>query len=205
MSGRHAAPRRTAPRPARPWTPVVVALVGALGLVGGLGTQAYWNDVETVSGATVTSGSLDLLVEGQQSYTWTALDLANIAPGESTAKVLTLNNAGTTPFTISVTGSASASDAALLDAMRVTVVPGGTVNQTSVVYPRAEDCTGTPSFGPQALTGSETMVLTASDVVDPWDSLTICVRLQLDLAAANETQSDTYTPTFTLTATQVAP
>lgn len=204
MSGRHAAPRRPAPRPARPWTPVVVALVGALGLVGGLGTQAYWNDVETVSGATITSGSLDLEVEGQDSYTWTALSISDLAPGESTAKVLTLINAGTTPFTVSITGSATASVAALRDAMRVTVVPAGTVSQTSVVYPRAESCTGTASFGPAALTGSETTVLTESDVVDPWDSLTICVRLQLDLAAANETQSDTYTPTFTLTATQVA-
>lgn len=220
MSGRHAAPRRaeprrparrgaasrrTAPRPTRPWTPVVVALVGALGLVGGLGTQAYWNDVETVAGATVTSGSLDLLVEGEQSYTWTALDLPNIAPGESTAKVLTLNNAGTTPFTVSITASATASVVALRDAMRVTVVPAGTVSQTSAVYPRAESCTGTASFGPAALTGSETTVLTESDVVDPWDSLTICVRLHLDLAADNSTKSSTYTPTFTITATQVAP
>lgn len=204
-AGRHAAPRRTAPRPTRPWTPVVVALVGALGLVGGLGTQAYWNDVETVSGATVTSGSLDLLVEGQQSYAWTVLDLANIAPGESTAKVLTLNNAGTTPFTVSITASATASVVALRDAMQVTVVPSGTVSQTSVVYPRAESCTGTASFGPAALTGSETTVLTESVTVEPWASLTICVRLQLDLAAANSTQSSTYTPTFTLTATQAAP
>ena len=85
------------------------------------------------------------------------------------------------------------------------MVPAGTVNQTSAVYPRAQSCTGTASFGPAALTSSATTVLSQSVTVDPWGSLTICVRLQLDLSAANETQSDTYTPTFTLTATQVTP
>lgn len=173
--------------------------------MGGLGTQAYWNDVETVSGATVTSGSLDLKVAGQDSYTWTALDLDLIAPGESTAEALTLTNAGSTPFTVSITGSATTTLTALRDAMLVTVTRDGAAVAGSGVYPRSETCSGTVTYGPAALTGSETAVLGPSATVLPGGSLTICVRLQLDLAAGNDTQSDDYTPTFTVTATQVTP
>lgn len=220
MSGRHAAPARTgrgrphasrraasrrAVRGSRPWTPVVVALVGALGLVGGLGTQAYWNDVETVSGATVTSGSLDLKVAGQDSYTWTALDIDTIAPGESTAESLTFTNAGTTPFTVSITASANATLDALRQAMLVTVTRDGAVVAGSGVYPRSESCSGTTTYGPAAIAVAGTAVLGPSATIAPGGSLTICVRLQLDLAAANATQSDDFTPTLTVTATQVTP
>ena len=94
MTGRHAAPR---PTRTGPWQPGVVALVGALGLVGGFGTQAYWNDQATVTGATVTSGSLDLLVDGVQgnpsTYTWSSLSMTDMSPGESKAGTVTLSNA----------------------------------------------------------------------------------------------------------------
>lgn len=198
-------PRSVVPRHPRPWTPVVVALVGALGLVGGLGTQAYWSDVETVSGATVTSGSLDLQVAGQDSYTWTALSIANMAPGESLAEALTLTNAGTTPFTVSITGAASASLDALRQAMLVTVTRGGGVVAGSAVYPRGEGCSGTTTYGPAPVAIAGTPVLGPSDPVAPGGSLTICVRLLLDAAADNTTQGDDYTPSFTITASQVSP
>lgn len=203
MSGRHAAARPSC-RP-RLTAPVVVALVGALGLVGGLGTQAYWNDVETVAGATVTSGSLDLKVAGQDSYTWTALDIDTIAPGESTAEALTLTNAGTTPFTVSISAAATATLDALRQAMLVTVTRDGGVVPGSGVYPRSESCSGTGTYGPAAVAVAGTPVLGPSATIAPGGSLTICVRLQLDLQAANATQSDDFTPTFTITATQVTP
>lgn len=220
MSGRHAAPRRaeprrparrraasrrTAPRPTRPWTPVVVALVGALGLVGGLGTQAYWNDVETVAGATVTSGSLDLKVADQDDYSWTLLDLDTIAPGESLAEALTVTNAGTTPFTVSVTAAATATVDALRQAMLVTVTRDGAVVPESLVYPRSESCSGTVTYGAAAVAVAGTAVLGPSATIAPGGSLTICVRLFFDTGAGNGTQNHDYTPTFTVTATQVAP
>ena len=209
MSGRHAAPRRTrAPRSdrrSRPWTPAVVALVGALGLVGGLGTQAYWNDAATVSGATVTSGSLDLQVAGQDSYTWTALSISDLAPGESTAESLTISNAGTTPFTVSIASEVSASTEAMRTAVVATVRSGGAASTVSATYPREEECAGTITYGPAALPVASTPVFGPSGTIDPGGSLTFCVLLALDAAADNATQSQTYAPSFQVTATQVAP
>lgn len=183
----------------------MVALVGALGLVGGLGTQAYWNDSETVSGATVTSGSLDLKVQGQDSYTWTALSISDLAPGESTAESLTLTNAGSTPFTLSISSTVSASAEAIRSAVLTTVRSGGSASTVSATYPRSESCAGTTTYGPSALPSAVTTVLPPSATVAPGGSLTICVRVELPVSADNATQGQTWSPTFTVTATQVVP
>jgi predicted ribosomally synthesized peptide with SipW-like signal peptide len=199
VSGRHAAPRRPAPRPARPWTPVVVALVGALGLVGGLGTQAYWNDVETVSGATITSGSLDLKVAGEDSYTWSGLSVEDLAPGEAHAAALTLTNAGTTPFTVTATGATNGSLAGYLTFV---VTTGGTPS-TTTSYPRTGSCSGTQTFS--GLIGGGTTVLTASPTVPAGGTLTICVAVTLSIGTPEGEQDKSSQPIFDFTATQVAP
>lgn len=235
MSGRHALPRRSvaaaggthrddsrlavrrgpgrragggsAARGARPWTPVIVALVGALGLVGGLGTQAYWNDVETVSGATVTSGSLDLKVEGQDSYTWAALSMTNMAPGESTAESVTLTNSGTTPFTLSATAAATGSDANALVSQVTMLVRLADTATSDVTYPRQETCStaGTVTYNDQAVTTTPVTVVAGPVTVQPGDSTTVCVRLTLSPSAGNTLQGKTYTPSFVFTAVQVTP
>ncbi|WP_460736785.1 TasA family protein [Nocardioides ginkgobilobae] len=184
----------------------MVALVGALGLVGGLGTQAYWTDAATVSGATITSGSLDLEVESQDSYTWTALSISDLAPGESTAESLTISNAGTTPFTVSIASEVSASSEAMRTAVLATVRSGGAASTVSATYPREEECAGTTTtYGPAALPVAPTPVLGPSDPIAPGGSLTFCVLLALDAAAGNPTQSQTYAPSFQVTATQAVP
>lgn len=197
--------RRTAtPRTGReiPWIPVSIALVGALGLLGGLGTQAFWNDSAQVSGVTVTSGALDLRVGGQDSYTWTALSLSSMAPGESTAESLTVTNAGSTPFTVSIASTVSASTEAMRTAVLATVRSGGAASTTSASYPRTEACAGTVTYGPAALPTTSTSVLGPSATIQPGGSLTFCVLLALDSAAGNATMSQTYAPSFVVTATQ---
>lgn len=184
----------------------MVALVGALGLVGGLGTQAWWNDVETVSGATITSGSLDLKVEGQDSYTWTALSMADLAPGESTAESLTLTNAGTTPFTLSATAAATGSDTNALVPHVTMLVRLDATATSDATYPRQESCSGTgATYDDLAVTTTPVAVVPGPVTMQPGESTSVCVRLTLSGAAGNSLQGKTYVPTFTFTATQVSP
>ena len=197
MSGRHPAPRQR-----RPPLPVVLGLLGAFGLLGGWGTLAYWNDSSAVSGTSVASGSLDLKVGGQDSYTWSALSISSMAPGESTAESLTISNAGTTPFTVSITSTVNPSSEAMRTAVLATVRSGGTASTTSATYPRTEACSGTTTYGPAALPSASTTVLGPSATIQPGGTLSFCVLLAMDSAAGNSTMSQTYAPSFTVTATQ---
>lgn len=199
MSGRHVASRRP-----RPWVPAGVALVGALGLLGGLGTQAYWNDTATVAGQTVTSGSLDLTVDGQQgnptTYSWTSLSMTDMAPGESKAGTITLGNAGSTPFTVSATAVASGN---LDPHVTARVVPGGAATSDST-YPRQEICTGGTETFNDTLGNSGKTVIASTATVAPGGTLVLCVSLTLATNAPNSMQGKSYTPVFTFTATQAA-
>lgn len=185
--------------------PAVVALLGALGLVGGLGTQAYWNDVATVAGETVTSGSLNLLVDdvegNPEAYTWASLQMTNMAPGESRAATVTLENAGTTPFTVSATGTASGN---LDPHVKVWVTYGGVADNTGS-YPRTGSCTGTPTFSDETLGNTGKTVIGATTTLEPGATLAVCVRLLLETTAPNSMQGKSYVPVFVFTATQVAP
>lgn len=178
----HARDRRRGPLPV-----LVLAAAVLLGATGGLGTLAYWNDVETVSGGTVKAGSLDLTVAGAQGpYTWNALQMSDMAPGESVAAQLAVQNAGTTPFELNVTGATSG---ALATYVTVGIHLGGSATSDDT-YPRTEECVG--GMGTTAR-------------VEPGASTTLCVVLSLEPRAPNEMQGASVASTFTLTATQVQP
>lgn len=202
MSGRHAAPRPERVR--GPWLPVVLALAGAFGLLGGLGTKAYWNDTATVAGETVTSGSLELLVDGAQgnptTYTWSTLTMTDMAPGESKAATVTLSNAGSTPFTISSTATASGN---LDPHVTARVVTAGTAT-TDTTYPRQEACTGGTQAFNETLGNSGKTVIASTSTINPGGTLVVCVSLTLATNAPNSMQGKSYTPVFVFTATQAA-
>lgn len=83
MSGAHRAARVRA-RQGRPLPGLLLAGAVLLGATGGLGTLAYWNDTEVVTGGTVEAGSLDLSVEDSTGVVvgpWDQLTLASMAPG----------------------------------------------------------------------------------------------------------------------------
>ncbi len=206
MTGRHVAPRRVVSRRVRggPWRPGIVALVGALGLVGGLGTQAYWNDQATVTGATGTSGTLDLLVDGVQgnpaTYSWSSLSMTDMAPGESKAGTVTLSNAGTTPFTVAATATASGN---LDPHVTARVVLAGTAT-TDTTYPRQEACTGGTQTFNDTLGNSGKTVIASTSTMAAGATLVVCVSLTLATNAPNSMQGKSYTPVFTFTATQAA-
>lgn len=180
----------------------MVALLGALGLVGGLGTHAFWTDAAEVQGSTLTSGSLNMLVDGQEgnptAYAWVAIARTGLAPGESAAEALTISNAGTVPFTVAVDGRAGGS----LDPSQVsvTVVRGGTPTDDAT-YPRTETCTGGTTVWTGALTGTRAALFDEPSLAVSASSV-LCVVFTLSAAAPNTAQGQTYVPIFFLEATQ---
>lgn len=175
---------------------LAVAVAVLLGATGGLGTLAYWNDVETLSGATVTAGSLDLVVRdggGVAVDRWDQLTLANMAPGESVAATLTVRNAGTTPFTVGVNAAGSGG---LLAAVDVALV-AGVAPTLPTPYPRTQTCSGAVDKGLR-----DSPSWTVPGTIPPGGSVQLCVRLSLRASADNTLQGQAVVPTFTLTATQ---
>lgn len=184
--------------------------VGFIGTLGGAGTLAYWNDTATVQGGTATAGSLDVKVDGEQgnptTYTWTALQMTDMAPGESVAAALPISNAGTTPFTFSASGTATgvagSGGASMLPQVTVKVRVGGTASGKATTYPRKETCTGGTETFSAVLDGTVKTVVPTGAVMVPGESTSLCVTLELAAAAPNTVQGASITPTFVVTATQ---
>lgn len=184
--------------------------VGFVGTLGGAGTLAYWNDTSTVQGGTVTAGSLDVKVDGQQgnpsSYAWKALQMTNMAPGERVAASLPISNAGTTPFTYAVTGAATgvpaSGVASMLPQVTVKAYVGATASARATTYPRKETCSGGTEALTVVLDETTEPVVPSGAVLAPGESTTLCVTLELAQAAPNDVQGATMTPTFVVTATQ---
>src|SRR5665811_496368 len=92
-----------------------VRAVLSLGIVlgfGSVGTLAYWTDDATASGATFSSGTIDLIVgaDATDAYAFTTLGLTNMVPGNSKAATITVNNNGTAPFKYTVASAATNAD-----------------------------------------------------------------------------------------------
>lgn len=179
---------------------VFFATLAIVASLSSLGTYALWNDTATVTGGPITSGSLDVTVNGSQSLQpWTAFTLDDTAPGESKAGVLTLRNAGTTPFTL--TGTGVAGGTIDLTQYTVRVVVGGTAN-TDTSYPRTEVCSGgTQLFSNTLGTGPATVLPTTASIT-PNATLNLCVEAKLKTTAPNSAQGKTYAPTIDFLATQ---
>lgn len=182
----------------------VLAVVAALGSVTSLATYASWNDTASVAGTTITSGSLDLKVDDLDTLpSWSPLSMTNLAPGESTAASLTVRNAGTTPFTLTATGSASGAD--LLPVVNLTVVVGGTAT-TDDLYPRTETCNGGTQVYSGTLAGAPTVLPASANLAPTTGGGTaqVCLVATLPSTAGNQNglQNKSWVPTFTFTATQ---
>lgn len=182
---------------------MVVAVVGAMGLVGGLGTQAFWTDAAEVQGSTLSSGTLNMLVDGQEgnptAYPWGEIARGNLAPGESAAEVLTVTNAGSVPFAVAVEARVGGS----LDPSHVTVtVVRGATATDDASYPREEDCSGgTGTAWTGTLTATRTALFTEA-AIGAGLSVDLCVKFRLSPTAPNSAQGGTYAPVFYLAATQ---
>ncbi|MGO4258589.1 SipW-dependent-type signal peptide-containing protein [Marmoricola sp. RAF53] len=82
----------------------------SLGVVAGLaatGTFALWNDSVTVSGTSISTGSIDLVVndDTDDAVAFTQINVSGLLPGGTTAGVLKVSNTGASPLTYYATAA----------------------------------------------------------------------------------------------------
>ena len=190
---RHAAPRRGL-RSAR--VRAVLGLAVVLGLATP-GTYAHWVDEVQVDGTTISSGTLDLRVDDQDNVTaYTALDIAPMVPGSSTAAVLTLRNNGTAPLEYTATTSATNADGKSLGAALVVKVTGDT---TVTGTAPASSCAGVALPGSASSLGGP--LLPTGRLLAPGASEKLCVQVTLPTTAASALQGATTTVGLAFTGT----
>ena len=131
----------------------VAAAVGAVLLLGGAGTLAYWSDTETSAAQTISSGTLDLgtLADGSWKVTnGTVVDAAYtgaIVPGDKLTKTVnvpvTLAGQNIKATLAVTTPSVASSDAALVSALTVAVESVGGTTGASKTFTGANAATPT--------------------------------------------------------------
>lgn len=179
-----------------------------LGLLGGLGattSMAYWTDDVTISGATFTAGTLDLEVDDADPFTGaTVLSMTDMVPGNTSAQVLTIENAGTVPLTYTLAGGlsgAGAADYSSSGALRLTVVLDGTKAGSGSTSTCAG---GSTILSPTALTSTTTTSLLAqrpSPALAPASTETLCLQVTFDAAAPASLQGGAVSVALTATGT----
>lgn len=154
----------------RPWAtprPALIVLTACL-LLGTTGTTgAGWTGASLVPGTTVHAGRVDLRLNGQDSVTgYSAMDATGLAPGGSTAGVLTVANAGSVPLGYTVATRGSNTDGkGLFAGLQRRITDATTVTAAST----GSTCGGT------VVTGTRSLAAGASEKV--------CVELALPATA----------------------
>ncbi len=184
-------------------TRVLAAMsLGVVAACAATGTFALWSDSATISGTTISSGSIDLKVNSNvdSDNGFTTMSLANMVPGNSAAGVITVRNAGNSPFTYYVDGAASNADGKGLGTALVVKVTGdATRSGASPNFTCAGSAlanTGT-SFAANLVQSSNPRLLAAGS------SETLCVQATLPTGASTSLQNATTNASFTITANQI--
>lgn len=189
---------------------VVRAILGIgiiLGL-GGVNTLALWTDTATMNTGTITSGSLDMTLQGNLTGpggTWnnTSFTFTNMIPGESYAVTIPVQRAANTaPFSYTMTGAMTG---ALAQHVRWNVVSGSANTQTvSSTGIRTQACTGTSVVSNVTLSSTQANVIgTPRPIAGSTYSESLCLRVELPASAGNTAQSLTGSATFVFNATQI--
>ena len=174
----------------------------ALGLgvvlsVGATGTFAYWTDAATVSGTTFTGGTIDLKVNGNDDVTgYTSLNISTMVPGNSTAAVLTIANAGTAPLKYTAASTATNADGKGLAAALTVKVTGDTT--TSGSSP-AVTCAGTALAGAGTTLGGS--LLSTGRLLAAGTNEKVCVQVSMPADANTSLQGATTNVVLTFTGT----
>lgn len=177
-----------------------LGIVLALGVSG---TFAYWTDEVTISGTTLTSGTLDLQVNSSNAPATTTLGMTGMVPGSSSAEVLTVKNNGNVPLKYTLTGGLTgthATDYGTASALELTIRVGGTVTGSGL----STTCTGgSTTYGPTALsaTVSTSLIVTPRGPLAATITEALCFQIKLVDAAPTGLQGKTATATFTATGT----
>jgi len=75
-------------------------IIGAVGAVVAGVTTAYFSDTETAVGNTITAGTIDIEINGENPWT-TAMSIGDLKPGETDYMNLGIENVGMNPVNIS--------------------------------------------------------------------------------------------------------
>jgi predicted ribosomally synthesized peptide with SipW-like signal peptide len=193
-------------RPRRGRIRAALTLGAALGL-GAVGTLAYWSDQATLSSGPISSGTLDLTLDGSLSgqggtYTQSTFALANMIPGESVASAVSVANGGSVTLRYTATATAAGGLAA---GLTFQVYAGGTATNTGTAAAgnRAGSCTGTSTFGPAVLTGLAQSVIATPRQLLSGAAESVCIVAALPTTANNSLQGTTATATVVFDAKQL--
>ncbi len=148
-----------------------------LALAAASGVSAYWQSQQTLPGAAVTSGDLDIAVEWAGGTAW-----GPIAPGGTISKRATVTVAGS-GTNLSARLTATASNAAAFNAY---VTRSVSLDDCSGAQGTALPAAGYPTSG--GLT--------------PGSQVTVCVRYTLALTAPSTLQGQNLAPTVTFALAQ---
>jgi predicted ribosomally synthesized peptide with SipW-like signal peptide len=181
----------------------VLALGALLGL-GSVGTAARWTDAVPVTGTSFSSGTIDLQINDANAVTSATLSMADMSPGVTSAEVFRVKNAGSVPFTYTVTGGLGGTDAAAYaaaGALRLSISAGATRSGTG----NAATCTGGTALVtdvPLTTTTGTTLVGTAQGPVAAGTAgAPLCFQVAFASTAPSSLQGKTATAAFSVTAT----
>jgi predicted ribosomally synthesized peptide with SipW-like signal peptide len=196
------------------WAGVVALPLLTLGAGVG-GTFAAWTDGATLGTGSLTSGTLDITLNGNLAGpgttnnpgTWThpGLALANIAPGESVAVSFPVRNNGSIALKYTVTGTGSGG-LAVANGMQLATYFGVPAANTGseAAGNRTGSCGGTTPTDANGTTLTSTPATFATDrVLAAGASETVCVVARLSSAAGNALQGQTMTASLLFNARQV--
>lgn len=179
--------------------------LGVVLSVASTGTFALWTDSATVTGMTFTGGTIKLNLKdgtGANPFLddltgYTSLNLATMVPGNSTAAVITIKNAGTAALTFVASSSATNPDTLNLAGALVAKVTADSATGGSGL---AVTCPGTAiASSGTSLNGS---LLTTPIALNASSTTTICVQVTLPSGANTSLQGATTNVTLTFTGTQ---
>jgi predicted ribosomally synthesized peptide with SipW-like signal peptide len=170
---------------------VLAGMVVLVLLVSTSTTGALWHDQAVVDAGSVSSGSLVLLVGGQEeTYAFTALTASNLVPGQSVRAPLSISNGGSTEMVYglsAVTAAAAGSaDEALAASLRLTVTDDAACDGPQTqdpVLPFQSPLDASATFSGRDLT--------------PSAFETLCLEIGLDADAPTAAASGSTAVTFT--------
>jgi hypothetical protein len=191
------------------WRRGLTALVLAVLMPGAVAAWAWWGDTGTATPDQITAGSLDLtvgpvtgaeqLAGPGRTWTYTALGLTGMLPGESVARTVVLRSSGTTAVDVSAT--VSSSSPALGQSLLLSTTTGGSATNTTTNGLRTGTCTGTVSRATAPVTTTATSALGPVRVA-PGTTVTLCAVFGLSPGAPSSVQGASTAATFLFTARQ---
>ncbi|MFT4299491.1 MAG: SipW-dependent-type signal peptide-containing protein [Aeromicrobium sp.] len=202
--------RRATVRRHRAVTARALLSLGLLAGFGAIGTTAYWTDQASITGGTITSGSMDMRFDTtgaiglSTGYTKSAITWTGLVPGESKAFDLTVNNVGDPPFTYTATVTQGSSPTWTYVDTPVTVQFFNGTAQADTVYPQQDTCSGTALGTAQTVDTTNKSLITSAPTVAAGGSHQMCMVVGIASSATNDNQSKTGSLSFSFTATQAA-